>query len=228
MMPRLLRQAVRYVVGWGVAIFFVVLLTLIFSFLGTIICAALAGMMIGAARLGKWKALAISLIFPAVIVSVLRTSGADLSGKQIGLLAVLCFTAFWLIYCLVGAMMNFEHKGQGARVGRPKSLGRKSAIAPAAQPATGSAQPVLGVPGLNLEALVGKWRAEPNGCQVNGRQRLLEISKETLRLSVTGTDGQVSCCWCAQLQVSTQDCLARLSVACQGPPAADPETLISI
>src|ERR1035438_8644004 len=49
-----LKSAVQNVGLCSVLVFFVVLLTLVFSFLGTIICAALAGMMMGATRPSRW------------------------------------------------------------------------------------------------------------------------------------------------------------------------------
>ncbi len=225
MNSRVLKQVVRYLVGWSVAIFFVVLLTLIFSFLGTIICAALAGMMIGAARLPRWQAFAISLIFPAVITGVLRTSGADLSDRQVLLLALLCFAAFWLIYAVVAAMMRVEGRQGAGASEKPASRVRRSRAATGAV-ALAPPDPAVAfgrLTGLGLAALEGRWHAEHNGHSTNGYERVLEIDKETLRLSLTTSTGQVSCSVCAQLKVATQDSRTTVSVYCE-----DPETLISI
>ncbi|HEV2209003.1 MAG TPA: hypothetical protein VG167_09535 [Verrucomicrobiae bacterium] len=197
-----LRQAVRFVVGWSVAVFFVVLLTLIFSFLGTIICAALAGMMIGAARLPRWQALLISLIFPAVIFTVLHASGAALTARQIEGLSVLCLAAFWLIYAVMWALLGFENAPAGASA---QARARNSVEAKAPCP-SGSAHPICARDRLNLEALQGRWCWE-NPAGAHGSQKILQVENQTLRLLTGGPDTRCACGLMRLTPVETDDTL---------------------
>src|SRR5262245_14882401 len=100
-----IKTALRYVTGWSVIILFTGLLTLIFSFLGAFFCAGLAGMMVGSAKLPRWPSLALSLTFPAVLVTLLRTGGTELPSRQIMLLSLVCLGTFWVTWLLVRAVV---------------------------------------------------------------------------------------------------------------------------
>ena len=57
-------------IGIGIAlVFFVTLVTFVFSFLGTILAGALVGMMVGFARQWKWQFILVSLVFPAALMA---------------------------------------------------------------------------------------------------------------------------------------------------------------
>src|SRR6516165_8752720 len=170
-----LKKTLQRVAGGVVITFFVVLLTLIFSFLGTIICAALAGMMLGAARLSRWLVAAASLLFPSVIFCVLRATGADLPLQKVLMLSGMCLATFWLIYLVVSMMIFYERKA-GALAGnetkRPASAPRRNGH-------------------LSLEALQGKWRPEPSLIPRVESRRVLEIQKESLLLRMPGPTGEL-------------------------------------
>lgn len=167
-----LKKTLQRVAGGIVITFFVVLLTLIFSFLGTIICAALAGMMLGAARLSRWLVTAASLLFPSVIFCVLRTTGADLPLQKILMLSGMCLATFWLIYLVVSMMIFYERKA-GAAAGNAAK------------------RPVRRNGHLSLEALQGKWRPEPSLIPRVESRRVLEIQKESLLLRMPGPTGEL-------------------------------------
>src|SRR6266853_6679234 len=112
-----IKTAVRHIAGLATVIFFVVLLTVIFSFLGAFFCAALGGMMLGSVKLPRWQLGALSLAFPGVLFTVLRAGGTELLTKQILLLSVLCLGTFWLTYLVVRAVIWYERKDQPASVG---------------------------------------------------------------------------------------------------------------
>jgi len=118
-------------VRWRVAIaaFFVALLSFIFSFLGNIFCAALAGMMLGALRTHKWQSIPVSLLFPFVLLVLLRGMKAELDARQIVVLSLASFSAFWLTYGAAAMLFFAERKGHPSAGGR--SRGRS---APAARP----------------------------------------------------------------------------------------------
>ena len=78
-----LKTAAQYAGGLAIATFFVVLLSFVFSFLGTLFCAALAGLMLGALRTHKWQSILISLLFPLVIFTLLKGMKTELQERQI-------------------------------------------------------------------------------------------------------------------------------------------------
>src|SRR5271157_4800368 len=106
MSAKTLRTVCGHIGGWCAITFFVLLLTFIFSFLGTIFCAVLAGMMLGAMKPHRWYSVPISLLFPVAICLVLRAMKADLPERQINLLSLLCLGAFWLAFFLTAALVS--------------------------------------------------------------------------------------------------------------------------
>ena len=100
------KTAGRYLGAWGAIVLCVILLSLLFTFLGTITCAVLAGMMIGAFKGAKWFSVSVSLVFPVVIFGMARGAKVELMPQQITLLAALCFGTFWVTY-LVSAFVFF-------------------------------------------------------------------------------------------------------------------------
>lgn len=197
---RPIKIAVQYLFGACAIAFFVTLLTLIFSFLGTIFCAALAGMMLGAFKNLRWQSLPFSFLFPAVIVGVLRATRAELAANQILVLALAAFGSFWLTYAAAACLLAFERKNQPALVANASpntspptavlaSHRSGAEISPAVE-----TQPSPSMPDseLSLEVLEGKWLFERplvhNGCP----EKVLEISHENLVLSVTEQGGRVS------------------------------------
>ena len=93
--------AARHILICLLVIATVALLTVLFSFLGTISCAALLGMMFSSIRQGKWKVIGISLVFPVVSFTLSRSLGPE---KNL-LLASLCFGVFWCCYLLTCGML---------------------------------------------------------------------------------------------------------------------------
>jgi hypothetical protein len=91
----------------------VALLTLVFSFLGTILCSVLVGMMIAAIKPRLWRALLVSLVFPAVLLGFLRFSKADLPPHKGLQLASVCFGAFWLTCLSSRLLMVLEAPSAG-------------------------------------------------------------------------------------------------------------------
>ena|SRR5436190_11623553 len=182
-----------YIIGWGIVIGFVVLLTMIFSFLGTIICAAVAGMMVGAARLPRWPSAGVSLICPGVIVAVLRLSRAELDDRQIIFLALLCFALYWLFYLGLFKLVSTEQVqcNADARSKAKTSLicsdGNHSGAIPC-QAGTATlahpAEPAV----LTLEAVQGTW-IERVSRRYAQRPRILIIKEQTLVLSQVSDRG---------------------------------------
>jgi len=195
------KAAVGILMGWCLIIFFVTLLTVIFSFVGTLICAGLAGMMMGAARLPRWQSLALSLVFPGVILGALRATRAELAGRQVLLVALLCFGLYWVIFAAIAALVSQER-----RAAARQEVDRRPA--PAIHPQEDASGQVRGEvlrktaePGAGkaaedeawrcaLKALQGTWVPESAADGVP-QTKVLQIKEESLVLSLRNGDGQV-------------------------------------
>jgi hypothetical protein len=188
-----LKATAQYVGGLAITAFFVVLLSLTFSFLGTLFCAALAGMMLGTLRTRKWHAIPVSLLFPLVIFTLLKGMRTELGVRQVVLVSVACFSIFWLIYALAAALFFFERKGQPpAGSARPVRL-----VPPPTPEAEVEVQPAdaarVGAPkrngSLSLEMLQGNWAGKANG-QPQYQSRRIIFQGEGLTLVGMDSSGQ--------------------------------------
>lgn len=203
MNTRLVKNAAQYAAIGGVVLFFIVLLTMVFSFLGTIVCAALAGMMMGATKPSRWLSVPSSLVFPAVIGTVLEFTKTELTGRQIGLVSFLCFGAFWLTYGMAAWVMVFERhqKASGAPTPGSAQALTQAKIAsdtiPAAAPALTEA-----VAGLQLAELQGEWACERCGADGQPRRWVIEIKGGKLVLRSLDSSGRV--CACAQASLKLE------------------------
>ncbi len=129
---RPIKLAVQYILGACAIAFFVTLLSFIFSFLGTIFCAALAGMMFGSIRSLRWQSAALSCLFPVVIVTLLRSTNAALPASQIAFLGAACFATFWAAYG-AGVLLTRSERKTG-------SVASASSGAPAQQAMSNAAE----------------------------------------------------------------------------------------
>lgn len=207
------RVAARYLLAWATVVFFVALLTFIFSFLGTIMCAVLGGMMLGAARLGRWHNLLASCIFPGTMFGIFRTARSEVPGWQLLALMALCFGAFWLTYLVAYYLIFYEHKGQSAA---PRTQRRPT-------PGTTAPPPLEA---LNLEALQGKWSCVAGGVNGSRTCKTMAIERGELVLSVADAKGQVS--RRARAQIKLLDSNPLPTVMLGSPSAEAVDFLISI
>lgn len=155
-----------HLAGWCIVISFVILLTLIFNFLGTIICAALAGMMMGSARLPRRHCLLASLIFPAVVSLVLRLWRAELAPSQIVALSILCFGVFWAIWGTMWLLCGTPPPSTFARKqeNEPSQSLRQGRHTVSAQVASSMPLPAATAPTqLDLASLQGLWCPQREG-----------------------------------------------------------------
>ena len=182
MNPQRLKFAATYLAGWGLAVFFVSLLSFIFSFLGTIFCAAVAGMMLGTTRQARSLAVPTSVIFPAVIFALLRGLKSDLPLGQVTELAVVCFGAFWLIFGLAVGLVACERKGtitpsEASAKRRPVMAAKTSSLANA---------PIRD----GLEQLDGRWLEEATASRLQASKKVIEIKRGQLQLNQVERDGR--------------------------------------
>lgn len=195
--------------GWAVMVFFVVLLSFIFSFLGTLCCALLAGMMLGAMKTYRWASIPISLVFPAVVWLLLRSMKSDLPDGRINLVALLCLGVFWVSFFLAGALVSHETRNRpplGASQAEP--VGPSASRGPEPGEQAGSGRPAVPAAAaacrearaeLSLAQLQGTWRRQ--GAEGNGeaQEQVLEIKEDHLVVSALDATGGV--CWVAEGKV---------------------------
>jgi len=227
------RTALRFIAGFATVIFFVVLLTTIFSFLGAFFCAALAGMMLGSVKLQRWNIAAVSLIFPSVLCGVVRAGAAELLLKQTMLLSVLCLSTFWFTYLLVRAVIVYERKGQSssvslslARVNTPSSCDtlRQPGTTPECMPSVVSAQ---GQVALTLQSLQGKWSCPATGSNSHREQKFMEIDNDRLLLTVSDSNGKLRVLGEVAVTLNNPDSVRLLTAAAKSCHPTD-DTLVSI
>jgi hypothetical protein len=193
--------ALKWVVLWSIMVFFVGLLCLIFSFLGAIFCAGLAGMMLGATRHSKWLPLPLAAVFPGVLWLVLHLSKAELPDHQVELLMVVSFATFWFTYAIALALVVFERKGRRADGALPQvqpAIGKKLGLGTASHPSRAAwaqepapATATASVGGLTLRELQGKWWHQVTALHAPEQNECLEIEDNQVTLSAFDPDGKV-------------------------------------
>jgi ABC-type uncharacterized transport system permease subunit len=119
-MNRISTRVVGRHIGLGMALLSAVtLLTLLFSFLGTIACGALVGMTFGARRQWEWQGLLASLVFPAVITGFVYFQKPNLTSQQCLVLPIICFGTFGVTYLLTHAAFHFERQNGSSAAEQP-------------------------------------------------------------------------------------------------------------
>jgi hypothetical protein len=211
-----IKTVLRHVAGWSTVILFAVLLTLIFSFLGAFFCAALTGMMLGSFKFPRWQTVALSLIFPVVLFTILRTGGAELLLGQVLLLSVLCVGTFWLTYLVVRAVVWYERKGQPA-LGPPKArtLNR-----------TAAATNRFPQNELSLQVLQGRWLCATSNHSPGCEQKCLEIEQANLRLTISDSSGNIRFSSKGEVELRNGRAVPQLSIS--GRFFEPDHTLVSI
>ncbi len=193
-----IRTAGKYLAAWGVIVGSVVLLSLIFTFLGTITCAVLAGMMMGAFKGARWFSVAVSLVFPAVVFGMVRGARVELTQRQVILLAVVCFGAFWATY-LVSALMFFCEQRNSKLAKLPASAPQPEPAAEAGQVAATGCTPTAEPLGSTvptgescLKQLQGNWVCETSSAGEPLCRRILQIKEAKLELQAIDASGRIT------------------------------------
>ena len=223
-------------IGLGVALVFsVALVTLLFTFLGTIAAAALVGMMAGATRKWRWQIILVSLVFPGVIAGFMHFTKTNLTAQQNIVLPLVCFGSFWLTYLLTCALGYFEKRETSAA----ESAGKLAARNEAARPATAAdtvaeasvtAAALAGRPkplcDPDLAELQGTWSEETAGVNGPSGRKVIEVVRDKLALSIVGLDGRAQAVWRGDVRLETLgpfkilkvlDCQARAPMVSAGP-----------
>jgi len=187
-------------IGLGIALVLsVALVTLLFSFLGTIACAALVGMMAGATRQWRWQIILASLVFPAVITAFTHFTKTNLTSQQNLVLPLVCFGAFWLTYFLTCALAYFEKKDDPSAEPAIKPAGRTEASQFLSTAKTQVEDNVITAPlavrtapslETDLAELQGTWAWESPAVNGHFCKKIIEVACDKLDLRIVGVDGQ--------------------------------------
>lgn len=168
------------------------LATVLFNFLGTISCSALVGMMAGATRQWRWRIIAVSLIFPAVIMGYLVVGKTDLPLPKTIVLAGACLGAFWLTYVGTLTLLRLEQPtSQGDTTDKPafQPVEQASAAGPCGGVSAVFPPTLATLPGL--EELQGTWLQEVKNRDGRTCKKLIEVRQDQLVVSVVACNGQV-------------------------------------
>jgi hypothetical protein len=192
------RAVGRYLGAWGAIVLCVILLSLLFTFLGTITCAVLAGMMMGAFKGAKWFSVSVSLVFPGVIFCMTRGARVELTTQQITLLAALCFGTFWVTY-LVSAFVFFCEQKDRKSTKRAASVPQDEALAQGGQVAGANRNAAAEAPGSTelgtescLEQLQGDWVCEASRAGHSLCRKIIQIKESKLELKAVDASGRIT------------------------------------
>ncbi len=166
------KLAFKHLCLWLVLAGVVLLLTLLFNFFGTLSCAALTGVMLGAIKHRRWLTLPVSLVFPGVVFALMYLSKVELEGQKRIVVPALCFGIFWMTYLVTCVMAVSEGKEASSRP----------------QPAI---TPAKSIEKLRLDQLEGRWRFESAERDGQTEKKLIEIADGRLALTVLDSNGRV-------------------------------------
>ena len=193
-----IRVAGSYLGAWVAIVCFVVLLSLTFTFLGTLTCAVLAGLMMGAFKGARWFSVTVSLVFPGVILGMVRSARVELTEQQIILLAVLCFGTFWVTY-LVSAVALFCEQRDRKSSKLPAPAPQHEALALGGQATMTGCTPAAEAPGAAvlvkesyLEELQGNWVWEASSASQPLYKKMIQIEETKLELKAIDASGRIT------------------------------------
>lgn len=178
----------RYFGLWLVLLVVVLLLTLLFNFFGTLSCAALAGVMLGATKHRRWLTLPVSLVFPGVVFALMYLSKVDLQGEKRIVVPALCFGIFWMTYLVVCFMAGFESKEAGSPV--PSGVAQATPAQTEGVVANSVRLPET-VERLRVDQLQGRWRFESEQRGSPAEKKFIEIVNGRVVLRVFDLDGRM-------------------------------------
>ncbi len=193
-----IKTAGSYLLAWGAIVLSVILLTFLFTFLGTITCAVLIGMMLGAVKGPRWFSVSVSLVFPGVILGLVRSANVNLTQQQVLLLEALCFCAFWVTY-LVSALVFFREQRATQSSLQAIPGPPRAALATAGQAAATDGAPASELAGCImpraascLKQLQGDWVCAASSAGEPRHKRIIQIKAAKLELKAIDASGRMS------------------------------------
>jgi hypothetical protein len=216
-----INRALRHIAGWGMILFFMGLLTLIFSFLGSFFCAGLAGMMVGSVKFSRPRTIVLSFLAPLVLCSILVLGHTQIPHRQVVLLSGLSFGIFWFTYLIFRGVGWYErksrqatpdlHTGPSSVLNREETLQKPQGSNPAPIPTARAVVEQWGL--LSLHLLQGKWSCAGANGKAMSEQKVMEIEDERVLLTVSDAAGNISFHGKGQVSLSTHQGNMRLTIA---------------
>ena len=153
-----------------------------FSFLGTILCAVMFGMMVGFSKKWKWQFILISLLFPAALMASLHVSSSKsaLSLPESIRLASVCFGTFWATYLATRGLFLLEggHEEPSAAALEARRL--KTARRQAAE----------SWHDLDIGELQGAWSQEITLPAGRTARKVIKVDDHELTMCIIGENGE--------------------------------------
>jgi len=215
-----INRALRHLAGWGIILFFIGLLTLIFSFLGSFFCAGLAGMMVGSVKFSRPQTLALSFLAPLVLCSILFIGHTQLPGWQILLLSGLSLGIFWFTCLIFRGVVWYErqgrqttlepHTGSGV-LKKEQTLQNSQGANPAPTPTARTVVEQWGL--LSLKLLQGKWSCADFNGKATNEHKTMEIEDGRLLLTVSDAGGNISFRGKGEVSLSSHQGDLRMTIA---------------
>lgn len=158
-----------------------VLLTVLFSFLGTLTVAVVAGLVMGAGRRWRWSAIPVSLVFPAVIFGLSACFKIQLPPEKVHLIALVCGAAFWAVYGMTFGLHLLEQKPES-----PAATTKGRADLPGG---TGETE-TSAAPEFTLATLRGSWTCADASANGSSPRKTLRIEDGRFALTVSEPGSQ--------------------------------------
>lgn len=206
-------------------------ITVLFSYVGTICIAILAGMMIASQPQSKALALRVSFIFPIVMLVMLQLWQVELAFSRQLQMAGLSFAMFWAVYLLTLLVTALEAKpqlaeGQGGASGAEAARDEQGMLTRASELPTltpgGTSQGAAPPGPFSLQALEGQWLCEVVGLDGRRQQKKLLIDGEQFSLDITPLNGEGPTAVRGYLKVEAADPSNTLALSAR-PPQGSPQ-----
>ncbi len=165
-----IRKDLKLVGAWCALVAVTVLLTLLFSILGNLSCAVVAGLILGSVPRSWWKLVSVSLIFPAVILAFSFYSKVELATSKVYLVAMVTGAAFWVVFGLTLGLHLLERKEDASPIIRPGMSGNPG-------PAVST------IPEFGVAVLRGSWTCEDTA--IDGLRQVKTLRIEDGKFSLT-------------------------------------------
>ncbi len=170
----------------------VTLITFVFSFLGTILCGAVVGMMTGASRKWRWSLLLVSLVFPGAMMASLRISKSEGVWTDSLGLPLVCFAIFWATYLLTLGLLHLEKRPEPLPArpapAKPEGAADEHVRGPATTAPSSEAAEAPAEPGL--DELQGTWVQEATAPDGRPCQKIIEVAEGRVVLSLSDFSGR--------------------------------------
>jgi hypothetical protein len=178
---RIMKNGLTRIGIWCALVGVTVVLTVLFSFLGTLTGAVVAGVMLGSARRWQWKAIPVSLVFPAVILGLSHYSKIELPPEKVYLIALVCGAAFWAVYGMTFSLHILEQREE-----TPATMATGRSDPPGHTSGTESGA----APGFSLASLRGIWTCEDTAADGSTQHKTLRIEDGKFALIVNEPGGR--------------------------------------